>query len=187
MAGTAGLQAHPGCGLGVEGVQDLRVGVHLGRAGQEVAGADQQFGPLQAQLGRVAGEQQGELGGPELGPGVFRAVRRPAADVAEYPKGEVQRLRGGEQFGENRWPEAAVSAAASSAESSRPPWKGSASTYSSVGTGPPTATMKWPGSATPCTVSPARAATADQTSDSMIGSPRRRRSTSGSSEDSSRR
>lgn len=89
----------------------------------------------------------------------------------------------------------ATSASASVPLSSRPPSYGSTSTRSPNGAdpgpdaaadSPPNPTTKCPGNATPYTGAPARRATSSHTTDSRIGSPRRRRTTSCSNDDSSR-
>ena len=137
---------------------------------------DQQLRPLVAQLRGVPGEEQRQVERPELDRPVLGARRGPRADVVQDAQDDVQRVGRAEHRRLRGTLAPRPAARASAPDMSRPPSKGSTSTCSPSGS--PKPTTKWPGSATPYTGAPARRATSIQTTDSRIGSPRRRRSTS---------
>ncbi len=168
---------------------DVRVRLQFGRARRELAALHEELGALVAQAGRAGREEQGDVQRPQADVGALGAGRRPGTDVVQDARDHLQRPRrgqhgrlqrasggpGDQQLGvRSRQHPAPVERVGQHLPGARPARVAEA--HDEV-----------PGSATPYTGAPARRATSIHTTDSRIGSPRRRRSTSCSSEDSSRR
>ncbi len=175
--------------LRVDRRDDLRVRLQFRRTGRELAALHEELGAFVAQAGRVGGRSRARSRAHR--PTSVRSGRVAAqARTLFRMRATTSSVPAGASIDGSSGPPVApaTSSSASGPVSTRPPSNGSASTCPAPGpSGSPKPTTKCPGSATPYTGAPARRATSIHTADSRIGSPRRRRSTACSREDSSRR
>ena len=151
----------------------------------EIPRAHQQLAPARSATGPDVRAAAGTAPPPTAASAVLRPGRGPRPDVVEHPQHDVQRVGRLQHRRGRRGPRRARHQQRRVLPGEPPPAVEGIDQHAAPA-GSPKPTTKCPGRATPYTGAPARRPTSIHTTDSRIGSPRRRRSTSCSSEDSSR-